>query len=402
MIEFRGAMNRAGRSARLRDVCRRIWRGWQTWALSALLVAIASAVGSSLFLCDSWQFQAVIGRQMVEWGHPARREQALRKAVERADSAHTEGLPLAAALADLASLLSETGRHDEAEALFGRALSIQKDRLGPDHPDVSDTLYDLASTYLARGWYAGAEPMYVESLRIRESALGTRDSVVAGTLAQIGLIQAMTGRVAEADHSLLRALEIAKAELGPIDLRIARILNALAVLRVIQGRQEDADRLLERSLDVANRAVPARYPAVEWVLDGIETLRGPLGGFAGIDGFVGRSIRSMRRINHPPHELVAEILNNIGVSRFRSGDLAAAEQNMTEARAIIRRIGSRHALEAKVLFNLGRVYAAQERVDDAKDVLEAASALTHDRFRRGDPTSRRIRAYADLLQRAGS
>ena len=44
--------------------------------------------------------------------------------------------------------------------------------LGPDHPDVAQSLNGLAALYKAEGRYADAEPLYKRCLAIREKALG--------------------------------------------------------------------------------------------------------------------------------------------------------------------------------------------------------------------------------------
>jgi tetratricopeptide (TPR) repeat protein len=42
------------------------------------------------------------------------------------------------------SYLYERGRYTDAEPLFGRALAIQEKALGPEHPDLADSLNNLA------------------------------------------------------------------------------------------------------------------------------------------------------------------------------------------------------------------------------------------------------------------
>jgi hypothetical protein len=43
-------------------------------------------------------------------------------------------------------MFNETNRHAEAEPLFPRALSINKKNLGPEHPDVANSLNCLAES----------------------------------------------------------------------------------------------------------------------------------------------------------------------------------------------------------------------------------------------------------------
>ena len=54
--------------------------------------------------------------------------------------------------------------------------------LGPDHPDVAESLNNLAVLYDDQGRYADAEPLYKRSLAIREKALGPDHPDVAQSL----------------------------------------------------------------------------------------------------------------------------------------------------------------------------------------------------------------------------
>jgi hypothetical protein len=51
-------------------------------------------------------------------------------------------------------------------------MAIREKILGPEHPDVADSLHDLASLYYRQGRYPEAEPLYQRALAIREQQLG--------------------------------------------------------------------------------------------------------------------------------------------------------------------------------------------------------------------------------------
>jgi tetratricopeptide (TPR) repeat protein len=64
------------------------------------------------------------------------------------------------------------GKYTEAEALYQRALKMREQVLGPQHPDVANSLNNLAWLYSALGKYAEAEPLYQRALKICEQVLG--------------------------------------------------------------------------------------------------------------------------------------------------------------------------------------------------------------------------------------
>jgi hypothetical protein len=69
--------------------------------------------------------------------------------------------------------------YERAVPLYKRALEIREKALGPDHPDVAQTLRNLAYVYKAQGRYTLAEQLYKRSLVIREKALSPKPSEIA-------------------------------------------------------------------------------------------------------------------------------------------------------------------------------------------------------------------------------
>ena len=68
--------------------------------------------------------------------------------------------------------LYQQGKYTEAVLIAKEVLAIREKALGPDHPDVAQSLNNLAGLYDSLGDYAKAEPLYKRSLGIWEKALG--------------------------------------------------------------------------------------------------------------------------------------------------------------------------------------------------------------------------------------
>src|SRR5438552_1240834 len=78
--------------------------------------------------------------------------------------------------------LYDAGRYAEAIPPAERALAIQENTLGPEHPLLATTLNNLALSYKAKGDYAYAAPLFQRSLAIREKTLGLWHPSVATAL----------------------------------------------------------------------------------------------------------------------------------------------------------------------------------------------------------------------------
>jgi Flp pilus assembly protein TadD len=65
-------------------------------------------------------------------------------------------------------VLADLGRPTEAEPLHRRALALRERVLGPDHPDVAQSISNLAVVLAALGRPAEAEPLHRRALALRE------------------------------------------------------------------------------------------------------------------------------------------------------------------------------------------------------------------------------------------
>ena len=119
-----------------------------------------------------------------------------REGIEIADSVAVSMLRLA--------------RYTEAEPLFRRALAIREKSLGPDHPDVANSLNGLASLLDDTNRRTEAEPLFRRALAIREKSLGPDHPSVANSLNNLAKLLYESNRRPEAEPLFRRALTSGK------------------------------------------------------------------------------------------------------------------------------------------------------------------------------------------------
>ena len=83
----------------------------------------------------------------------------------------------AAGLSNLANLLNRSGRYDEAEPLYRRALLIYQKVLGPDNQERSETREEYVDLLrqMGRGVEADSLEAWADSVRTEQSDDGSRD-----------------------------------------------------------------------------------------------------------------------------------------------------------------------------------------------------------------------------------
>ena len=105
-------------------------------------------------------------------------------------------------------LLFSTKRQLEAESYFQLALTIAKNELPAEHPEVATCLNNVAMVLQYIGKLDEAEPLYREALRIKEAVLGPKNPEVAFCLNNLSVLLQAAKRFEEAEPYMRRHVEI--------------------------------------------------------------------------------------------------------------------------------------------------------------------------------------------------
>jgi tetratricopeptide (TPR) repeat protein len=101
-------------------------------------------------------------------------------------------------------LLKDTNRLAEAEPLMRRALAIDEQSYGAEHPEVASDLNDLAQLLQDTNRLAEAEPLMRRALAIDEQSCGAEHPNVARDLNNLAQLLQATNRLAEAEPLMRR------------------------------------------------------------------------------------------------------------------------------------------------------------------------------------------------------
>jgi serine/threonine-protein kinase len=171
---------------------------------------------------------------------------------------------VAGALLALGQLHHKALRETEALASVSEALAIQEAKLGPDHPEVADTLKIHANILRALGRFDEAERGLKRSLKILETKMGADNPWLSGSLQDLGFLAMKRERWDEAAGYYTRAIAIGEKAYAPDNPGTLRLYMQLARARGKQGRQADVDALIERTA----AALPAKVTGsmeISWV-----------------------------------------------------------------------------------------------------------------------------------------
>ena len=137
----------------------------------------------------------------------------LRHAATDAEAAGTEAA--GGLWNNLGSHLSMVGAYDGARAAYERALRIDENALGPDHPKVAIRVNNLGRVLRAQGDLDAAREASERALRIDQATFGPDHPNVARDVNNLGSVLSDQGDRDGARAAYERALRIFEATLGP-------------------------------------------------------------------------------------------------------------------------------------------------------------------------------------------
>ena len=223
------------------------------------------------------------------------------------------------------------GTYEQAAPWFEQCLSVARDRLGAEHPDVAHSLNNLALLYDSQGRYGEAEPLFVEALAMRKRLLGAEHPDVATSLNNLALFCDSQGRYGEAEPLYVEALAMRKRLLGAEHPDVATSLNNLALLYDSQGRYGEAEPLYVEALAMSKRLLGAEHPDVATSLNNLAGLYFSQGRYGEAEPLYVEALAMYKRLLGAEHPDVASILLNLGAMRYRQQQYAEAEALLLEA-----------------------------------------------------------------------
>ena len=142
--------------------------------------------------------------------------------------------------------LDDVADYAGARGAYERALAIDEQAFGPEHPKVATGVNNLGLVLQHLGDLAGARACLERALAIDEQALGPEHPNVARDVNNLGGVHYALGEYEEARQTLTRALALRERVLGPEHPEVADTLNNLALMFRKMGKLEESRQMHTR------------------------------------------------------------------------------------------------------------------------------------------------------------
>ena len=314
------------------------------------------------------------------------------------DCAHGDAALSRSPLRGLALLYSSQGKLVEAEH-FGR-LAIQSNGENQSGSRrISEAYNDLAIILLERGKFEEARTFASQAL----SSAPAQEAATGNALNTLGRIALAQKDGPNARRYLLQSSEILKNTLRPGDPALAAVWANLGHAYSLCGDWQPAIELLVRAIASLEKIKGRDHPDVASALNNLGTVYENRKQFKKARSVFGRALTIDSRTLGADSIRAATDFNNLGSIAFFQHRWSDAETLLNRALAINSRIlGEHHPETGELAANLAILYAKQQRYAEAGPLLRQAIVSREINYGAYDVTlSKLLTAQAGLFRRQG-
>ncbi len=282
--------------------------------------------------------------------------------------------PRADALNNIARAYRGLADYKKAEQAYGKAVELLENR--GDTANAGILVDNLAVLMLNQNRFDEAERYHKRALAMLETALGRDHRSVGQVAANLGALFNEVGRPTEAEPMLRRALTIALAQPQQDSVAIGIIEDNLGGLLRVARRTEEARQSYARALARFESVLPETHPR-------IATSRNNYGRFLIDTGAHAEAENELKRALSMFEKIYSPDSFEIAVPSANLAEAMAALGQPEEARALFRRaiaalertFGANHARLYRTLVMAGDFELSDKRPQAARTLFERAVAI---------------------------
>ena len=188
-----------------------------------------------------------------------------------------DALPTADVLILQARLATNQARYADAIALAKQALAIRERVLGSNHPALVEALFALGHVFVRSGKLEDAEIQFERAMNLAVPTFGSDSSVVASLWAERSAIASLRGDFAAALDAIDRSTAIRERIGGPMHVDLVFNLTTRGRILDERGDFKEAIATLARALAIAEHSFGKDHPTVAAILQDLGRLHAKLG-----------------------------------------------------------------------------------------------------------------------------
>jgi CHAT domain-containing protein/tetratricopeptide (TPR) repeat protein len=347
--------------------------------LPQAIVAAEAALRAAVSPAESGRSLDRLGFLHYTSGNFPDGEKYLRQSLEVREAAFgTESLAYAETANDLALLLRDLHRMDDAKRFAERAVATRLRVLGDNDLSLAESLNTLGTVYGLNGEYETAVLTFMRAMAVHESrAAPERATEEYGTLCinLAGTYQRL-GKYALAEAAFGKGLDALRLKPGITHPAYAVSLLGYGALKVDLGRYQDAERLYEESGQLIKAELGELHPMYAAFLNNRGFLLQLIGNHAAAEADYEHSLELKKKLFGPVSLSAASTMRNLAQLTY-SRNHEQGERLLAEAVAVYAKSPNAPPFDyASTLLGLGRAQRDRGALSDARATLQQVLAVT--------------------------
>ncbi|PVF91038.1 TPR-like protein, partial [Serendipita vermifera] len=317
-------------------------------------LSIRGRLGSALYGCGEWKEAEETQREVLE----------LQREILGPRHPNTT-----ITMNDLAVTLGDRGHVEEAERIQRDVLELQSEILGPRHPDTIRAMNNLALTLGRRGQLEEAEKIQQDVLELQSGILGPRHPDTIGAMNNLAYTLADRGQLEEAEKIQQDVLELQGEILGPRHPDTIRAMNNLASTLGERGQLEEAEKMKREVLKLLKEMLGLRHPNTIIAMNNLALTLGERGQVEEAEKIQQEVPGLLKEILGPRHPDTIRAMNNLAYTLADRGQLEEAEKiqwEVLELRSEI--LGPRHPNTIRAMNNLASTLGERGQLEEAEKI----------------------------------
>jgi serine/threonine protein kinase/tetratricopeptide (TPR) repeat protein len=320
---------------------------------------------------------ANLARALTDSGHLVSAEAYLQQALELSrkgdESASVETADILVQYAQFE--VNAKSNPEQARTLFEEALGIYRSTLGNQHLSVAVTLSGLASVAVWMDDFATAEKYQRQAIEIFQATVSRNYPDHAVALASLGFILTQRGEYAEGEQLLKEALQIERNVFGDDNERLAQTEAHLGDLYSRQGDMARAIEATQSAVGIAKRGLGPSHYMTGYYLDALANLYMKDNNLAAAEDSARQALAAYAQSLPAQHLYIASAKNTLGEILLRRGALASAESELRSSIDINAALSGQDSWRtARSAASLGWVLLKRDKAAEGEPMLVAARA----------------------------
>jgi tetratricopeptide (TPR) repeat protein/tRNA A-37 threonylcarbamoyl transferase component Bud32 len=261
---------------------------------------------------------------------------------------------------------------EEADRVVREAIDMLRNLLGEKHPDIAEGLHVLGMIVWGKKDFVGSTSAFREAYMMKKELLGNDSESLAETARWLGKSLHYQGDYDAAERYNAEALEICRVVFGDEHWRVAQCLDFLSYVYKGLGDMERAESMVREAYKIKQKIYGDNHMETTLSMTYLSRTLTDQGELEEAEELTRKVLAIDRELFGEGHAWIALDMIDLADIRRYAGDLDKAESLYRKAIEIYSEVGTDP--DAASLMGLGSVLIARGEAESAEQILRRALA----------------------------